>query len=88
MKICLIGVATVAVLAASIAAAAVVEYDWTVDYMSASPDCVEKLVLSINNQFPSPTIHAAEGDTLVVRVTNALPTEGVVLHWHGIHQVR
>ena len=67
--------------------AAVVEYDWTVDYMSASPDCVEKLVLSINKQFPSPTIHSVEGDTLVVRVTNAIPTEGVVLHWHGIHQV-
>lgn len=77
MKICLIGVATVAVLMASIAAAAVVEYDWTVDYMSASPDCFEKLVLSINNQFPSPTIHGVEGDTLVVRVTNALPTEAL-----------
>ncbi|KAG0589586.1 hypothetical protein KC19_1G032000 [Ceratodon purpureus] len=66
--------------------AAVVEYDWTVDYTYASPDCVEKLVLSINKQFPSPTIHAVEGDTLVVHVTNAIPTEGVVIHWHGIHQ--
>ncbi|XP_024370174.2 L-ascorbate oxidase [Physcomitrium patens] len=69
-----------------IAEAAVVKYDWTVDYITASPDCVEKLVLSVNNQFPSPTIHAMEGDTLVVRVTNAIPTEGVVFHWHGIHQ--
>lgn len=73
--------------AAELTAAAVVEYVWTVDYMSTSPDCAEKLVLSINNQFPSPTIHAVEDDTLVVRVTNAVPTEGVVLHWHGIHQV-
>lgn len=67
--------------------AAVVEYDWIVDYMSASPNCVEKLVLSINKQFPSPTIHSVEGDTLVVRVTNAIPIEGVVLHCHGIHLV-
>ena len=67
--------------------ATVVEYDWIVDYMSTSSDCVKNLCLSINQQFSSPTIHAVEGDTLVVRITNVIPTEGVVLHWHGIHQV-
>lgn len=67
--------------------AAVVEYDWTVDYASAAPDCVSKLVLSINGEFPSPTIYAVEGDTVVVKLTNALATEGVAIHWHGIHQV-
>jgi hypothetical protein len=68
------------------AEAAVLEYDWEVGYLAAAPDCVEKMVIAINGQFPSPTIHAVEGDTLVVKLSNNLPTEGVSIHWHGIHQ--
>ena len=64
--------------------AAVVECDWTVDYASAAPDCVSKRVLSINGEFPSPTIYAVEGDIVVVKLTNALATEGVAIHWHGM----
>ena len=66
----------------------VVKYDWTVNYLYTAPDCVEKLVLAINGQFPSPTVYAVEGDTVEVKLTNLIPTEGVVLHWHGILQVR
>jgi L-ascorbate oxidase len=68
--------------------AAVVKYDWSVDYLYTAPDCVEKLVLAINGEFPSPTIYAVEGDTVEVKLTNLIPTEGVVIHWHGILQVR
>ncbi len=66
--------------------AAVVKYDWTVDYLSAAPDCVERLIIAINGQFPSPTIQAVQGDTVVVNLKNNLPTEGVTIHWHGISQ--
>ncbi|CAM6078940.1 unnamed protein product [Sphagnum tenellum] len=68
------------------AEAAVLEYDWVVGYLAAAPDCVQKMVIAINGQFPAPTIHAVEGDTLVVKLKNNLPTEGVSIHWHGIHQ--
>jgi hypothetical protein len=68
------------------AEAAVLEYDWVVGYLAAAPDCVEKMVITINGQFPSPTIYAVEGDTLVVKLKNNLPTEGVSIHWHGIRQ--
>ncbi|CAM6016351.1 unnamed protein product [Sphagnum balticum] len=68
------------------AEAAVLEYDWEVGYLAAAPDCAEKMVIAINGQFPSPTIHAVEGDTLVVKLKNNLPTEGVSIHWHGIRQ--
>jgi L-ascorbate oxidase len=44
------------------------------------------MVIAINGQFPSPTIHAVEGDTLVVKLKNNLPTEGLSIHWHGIRQ--
>jgi hypothetical protein len=68
--------------------AAVQYYDWTVAYSYASPDCVEKLVMAVNGQVPGPRIDATQGDTVVVNLTNHLPTEGVVIHWHGMHQVR
>jgi hypothetical protein len=63
--------------------ATVVEYDWIVDYMSASSDCVKNLCLSINQQFSSPTIHAVEGDTLVICVTNAISKTLLFKHIHA-----
>jgi FtsP/CotA-like multicopper oxidase with cupredoxin domain len=36
-----------------------------------------------NGQVPGPTIQAEVGDTLVVRLTNALP-EATSIHWHGL----
>ncbi|KAG6550759.1 hypothetical protein Mapa_007663 [Marchantia paleacea] len=65
---------------------AVKTYDWTVDYAFWSPDCVEKLIISINGGYPGPTIRATEGDTIVVNVLNKLPTESIVIHWHGMIQ--
>ncbi|KAL4556178.1 hypothetical protein LXL04_038821 [Taraxacum kok-saghyz] len=62
-------------------------FRWEVDYMYRAPDCVENVVMGINNQFPSPTIKARAGDTVVVHLTNKLHTEGVVIHWHGIRQL-
>lgn len=65
----------------------VVNFKWEVEYMHWSPDCNEGVVMGINGQFPGPTIRARAGDTVVVELTNKLPTEGVVIHWHGIRQV-
>uniref|UniRef100_A0A2N9HSY1 Plastocyanin-like domain-containing protein n=1 Tax=Fagus sylvatica TaxID=28930 RepID=A0A2N9HSY1_FAGSY len=64
-----------------------VHFKWEVEYMFWSPDCVENVVMGINGQFPGPTIRAKAGDTIVVELTNKLPTEGVVIHWHGIRQL-
>ena len=50
-------------------------------------DCLENVMIDINGQFPGPTIRAKAGDTIVVELKNALHTEGVVIHWHGIRQV-
>lgn len=61
-------------------------YKWQVDYRFWSPDCVEKLIISINGQYPGPTIRAREGDTIVVELENLMPTEAVLIHWHGIRQ--
>ncbi|XP_024373525.1 L-ascorbate oxidase [Physcomitrium patens] len=66
--------------------ATMVRHNWTVDYMFSAPDCVEKLIIAANGQYPSPPIFAVEGDTIVIEVTNHIPTEGIVFHWHGIYQ--
>ncbi|KAL8055618.1 hypothetical protein ABFX02_04G067800 [Erythranthe guttata] len=60
---------------------------WSVEYMHWSPDGVESVVMGINGQFPGPTIRARAGDTINIELTNKLPTEGVVIHWHGIRQI-
>ena len=62
-------------------------FKWEVGYIFWSPDCAESVVIGINGQYPGPTIRAKAGDTIVVELKNALHTEGVVIHWHGIRQV-
>ncbi|KAH7330846.1 hypothetical protein KP509_20G005200 [Ceratopteris richardii] len=61
-------------------------YKWKVDYQYWSPDCVEKVIISINGQYPGPTIRVREGDTIVVEMENLMPTEAVIMHWHGMQQ--
>lgn len=64
----------------------VIKHVWEVDYMLWSPDCVEKVVIGINGEFPGPSIQGRVGDTLEVSVHNLLPTESLSIHWHGIQQ--
>ena len=67
--------------------ATVRRYEWEVGYLFWKPDCLENVMIGINGQFPGPTIRAKAGDTIIVELKNALHTEGVVIHWHGIRQV-
>ncbi|XP_058787321.1 L-ascorbate oxidase [Vicia villosa] len=62
-------------------------YNFDVEYMIKTPDCLEHVVMGINGQFPGPTITAEVGDTLAIALTNKLSTEGTVIHWHGIRQI-
>ena len=39
---------------------------------------------TVNGQSPGPTIEAAEGDLVEVRLSNESVPGGVTLHWHGI----
>ncbi|KAK8970272.1 L-ascorbate oxidase [Platanthera guangdongensis] len=62
-------------------------YNFEVGYIYWSPDCEERMMIGINGRFPGPTIRAKAGDTIVIKLKNSLPTEGVVIHWHGIKQL-
>ena len=72
---------------AKVEAAKVRYYQWEVKYEYRSPDCFQKLVLTVNGRSPGPTISAQQGDTVAVELKNSLVTENVAIHWHGIRQV-
>ncbi|KAG7539912.1 Multicopper oxidase type 2 [Arabidopsis thaliana x Arabidopsis arenosa] len=62
-------------------------FKWEVKYEFKSPDCFEKLVITVNGKFPGPTIKAQQGDTIVVELKNSFMTENAAVHWHGIRQI-
>jgi hypothetical protein len=62
-------------------------HTWDISYQYKSPDCFEKLAVTVNGEAPGPTIHATQGDTIVVTVNNKLETENTAIHWHGIRQI-
>ncbi|KAL9171919.1 hypothetical protein ABFS82_03G011900 [Erythranthe guttata] len=49
--------------------------------------CSNKSILTVNGQFPGPTIYVTEGDTIAIVVTNNA-TENITIHWHGVKQPR
>jgi FtsP/CotA-like multicopper oxidase with cupredoxin domain len=61
-----------------------ITYNWTITSEFRSPDGVKKEVYLVNDLFPGPTIECRSGDMLVIHVTNALLSEGVSIHWHGL----
>ncbi|XP_051131720.1 laccase-3-like [Andrographis paniculata] len=49
--------------------------------------CKSHNIITVNGQFPGPTISARNGDSLVIRVTNRA-RYNITIHWHGIRQMR
>ncbi|KAF9732880.1 hypothetical protein PMIN06_007491 [Paraphaeosphaeria minitans] len=63
-----------------------VEYWFEVRNITAAPDGVGRIVLSVNGTVPGPLIEANWGDTVKIHVTNTLTANGTGIHWHGIRQ--
>nr|XP_016506126.1 PREDICTED: laccase-15-like [Nicotiana tabacum] len=49
--------------------------------------CESKKILTVNGQFPGPTIYAHKGETIIVDVYNK-GKYNVTIHWHGVKQPR
>ncbi|CAL1369849.1 unnamed protein product [Linum trigynum] len=49
--------------------------------------CTTKRLLTVNGQFPGPTITVNEGDDVEIKVTNRV-AKNTTIHWHGIKQKR
>lgn len=63
-----------------------VKYDWSIDWVTASPDGFTRPVIGINGQWPCPQVDVDLGDRLIVTIHNNLGNESTGLHWHGINQ--
>ncbi|KAH9287835.1 hypothetical protein KI387_031952, partial [Taxus chinensis] len=49
--------------------------------------CRMHQIVTVNRQFPGPTLYAHDGDNVVIRVRNRSPYN-LTVHWHGIRQLR
>lgn len=45
-----------------------------------------RLAIAVNGLIPGPTLIVHEGQMVEVHVHNNLTTEGISIHWHGMHQ--
>lgn len=46
-----------------------------------------RLAIAVNGLIPGPTLIADEGQEVTINVENRLASEGISVHWHGIHQI-
>ena len=46
-----------------------------------------RLGVAVNGQIPGPTIVVHEKQVLSITVQNNLTSEGISIHWHGMHQI-
>lgn len=49
--------------------------------------CNTQKIITVNGQFPGPTIEVYDGDTVAIRAVN-MARYNVTLHWHGLRQLR
>lgn len=75
-----------ALLASSLASAAIVEHTFKVQNTSIKRLCEEQVIVTVNGRFPGPTISVHEGDTVIVHVLNDGPYN-ITIHWHGVFQL-
>ncbi|XP_021750503.1 laccase-15-like [Chenopodium quinoa] len=62
-------------------------YHWVVTEAPYTRLCGTKSILTVNGQFPGPTIYTHKGETVVVEVVNR-SKHNITLHWHGVKQPR
>ncbi|XP_051192714.1 putative laccase-9 [Lolium perenne] len=62
-------------------------YDFFIKEANYTRLCQEKTILTVNGQFPGPTIFARKGDVMVVNVYNQ-GNKNITIHWHGVDQPR
>ncbi|XP_047945515.1 laccase-14-like [Salvia hispanica] len=49
--------------------------------------CTNKSMLTVNGQFPGPTIYARRGELVTVDIIN-LSEQNITIHWHGVRMPR
>ncbi|KQK05916.1 laccase-13 [Brachypodium distachyon] len=63
------------------------KYQFDVQMTSVTRLCSTKSIVTVNGQYPGPTLFAREGDHVEVNVVNNSPYN-MTIHWHGVRQLR
>ncbi|CAM8983153.1 unnamed protein product [Rhodiola kirilowii] len=61
--------------------------NWVVEETSYTRLCSTKKILTVNGQFPGPTLNVEKGETVRVNIFNK-GDYNVTIHWHGVNQPR
>ncbi|BAF17661.1 laccase-12 [Oryza sativa Japonica Group] len=85
LRCCLL-VAALMTLSAMGAEAITRQYLFDVQTTSVTRLCSTKSIVTVNGQYPGPTLFAREGDHVEVTVVNHSPYN-MSIHWHGIRQL-
>ncbi|KQK01919.1 putative laccase-9 [Brachypodium distachyon] len=62
-------------------------YDFFIKEAKYKRLCRDKTILTVNGQFPGPTITARKGEVVIVKVHNQ-GNKNITIHWHGVDQPR
>ncbi|CAN6584840.1 unnamed protein product [Malus baccata var. baccata] len=62
-------------------------FEFNVEWKNVTRLCNTKPLLTVNGEYPGPTIAVYEGDHLEIKVTNRI-AENTTIHWHGVRQLR
>ncbi|CAN6200491.1 unnamed protein product [Urochloa humidicola] len=62
-------------------------YQFLIKKANVTRLCRQRSILTVNGQFPGPTIRARRGDVIVVNVRNH-GDKNITIHWHGVDQPR
>ncbi|PKI52824.1 hypothetical protein CRG98_026772 [Punica granatum] len=62
-------------------------FHFNVEWKQVTRLCHTKPLLTVNGQYPGPTIAVSEGDKVEIKVTNSI-AENATIHWHGVRQYR
>ncbi|CAL5189716.1 unnamed protein product [Lathyrus oleraceus] len=83
---CLLGLLTI-ILSIVSAAAENHYHQFVIQTATVNRLCKTRNILTVNGEFPGPTIVARDGDYMEIKVTNAGPYN-ISLHWHGFRMLR
>ncbi|KAJ8540480.1 hypothetical protein K7X08_030399 [Anisodus acutangulus] len=62
-------------------------HDFVIQATPVKRLCKFHNAITVNGQFPGPTLEVNNGDTLVIKVVNRAQYN-VTIHWHGVRQIR
>ncbi|TYH59877.1 hypothetical protein ES332_D08G252400v1 [Gossypium tomentosum] len=72
---------------ASFASAAIHYHEFVIEAKPVKRLCRTHSTITVNGQYPGPTLEVRDGDSLVIKAINKA-RYNVTLHWHGVRQLR